>query len=182
MSAVPAPTRVGLDPTWTDAADRLLRLVYRTGTAARQLRRLLSDRISQWELSDSEILILWLCWQPGKAGRVQGELATALGISPAQTSALVEGLRKRGLLLQERSALDRRRQMWQLTALGETLLNQIGAAVSDLADGFEAEFSADEHRLADAVTERLFEVLQNRPRLRAFDPTETQAIGQGGAR
>lgn len=181
MSAVPLPA-AGPDSPWIGRAERLLRLVYRTSTAARQLRRLLAERVARWELSDSETLILWLCWRPGKSGRVQGELAAALGISPAQTSALVEGLRKRGFLGQERSPLDRRRQIWRLTASGEALLESMGTAITDLADRFEAELTADEHHLADIVSERLFDVLHDRPRLRMFDPDPTQSLGQGGAR
>jgi DNA-binding MarR family transcriptional regulator len=182
MSAVPLRTHASPHSPWTSSAERLLRLVYRTSTAARQLRRLLAERVARWELSDSEMLILWLCWQPGKLGRVQGDLASALGISPAQTSALVEGLRKRGYLLQERSPLDRRRQIWRLSAEGESLLEEMGAAISDLAERFEGELTTDEHRLAEAVSERLFELLQDRPKLRLFDPDRDETPGQGESR
>ncbi len=181
MPAVPLRT-AGPDSPWTSSAERLLRLVYRTSTAARQLRRQLAERVARWQLSDSEMLILWLCWRMGKSGQVQGELASALGISPAQTSALVEGLRKRDYLVQERSALDRRRQIWRLTANGEALLDDMGSAISDLADRFEAELTTDEQRLAESVSQRLFEVLQDRPRLRMFDPSPAESLGQGGAR
>ena len=164
---------------WTGSAERLLRLVYRTSTAARQLRRLLAERVARWELSDSEMLILWLCWQPGKSGRVQGDLASSLGISPAQTSALVEGLRQRGFLQHERSTLDRRRQIWRLSLEGEALLEEMGAAISELADRFEGELTTDEHRLAESMSERLFDLLQDRPRLRLFDPDRIESHGEG---
>lgn len=180
MSAV--PLTVEAKAPWSSGADRLLRLVYRTSTAARQLRRMLAERVVRWEISDSEMLILWLCWRPGRVGKVQGELAAGLGISPAQTSALVEGLRKRGFLIQERSPLDRRRQIWRLTPAGEALLDEMGAAMTELADRFEAELTTDEQRLAEVFSERLFEVLQDRPRLRAFRPDTTEAEGQGGTR
>ena len=181
MSAVPLRT-ISPGSSWTGSSERLLRLVYRTSTAARQLRRLLAERVARWELSDSEMLILWLCGQPGKSGKVQGELALALGISPAQTSALVEGLRKRGFLEQERSPLDRRRQIWRLSHTGDALLGEMGAAIADLADRFEAELTTDEHRLAEVVSERLFDLLQDRPRLKLLDTDHTETLGQGVSR
>ena len=181
MPAVPQSAACP-DTSWTGSAERLLRLVYRTSTSARQLRRLLAERVARWNLSDSEMLILWLCGRPGKSGTVQGELASALGISPAQTSALVEGLRKRGLLQQERSPLDRRRQIWRLSAAGENLLGQMGPVITDLAERFEAELSVDEHRQAETVSDRLFELLQDRPRLRLFGADETESHEQGASR
>jgi DNA-binding MarR family transcriptional regulator len=113
---------------------------------------------------------------------VQGELALALGISPAQTSALVEALRKRGFLQHERSPLDRRRQIWRLTAEGEALLIEMGAAIADLAKRVDAEVTLDQQRLADELSEQLLEVLLERPRLKAFDPEQAEQLQDGGAR
>ena len=46
-----------------------------------------------FDLSDSELLVVWLC---SGGGRIQVELAAAIGISPAQMSGMVERLRLAG--------------------------------------------------------------------------------------
>src|SRR4051794_32867507 len=72
----------------------LLRLIHWLGAAGRQLRRRLLEVAETFELTDTELLVLWLCC--GR-GYVQVELAGALGISPAQMSGMVERLRNRNL-------------------------------------------------------------------------------------
>ena len=75
-------------------ADRLLRLVHWTSTASRHLRKRLAELAKPFELTDTELLVIWLC---SGGGRVQVDLAGAIGISPAQMSGMVERLRSRGL-------------------------------------------------------------------------------------
>ena len=53
------------------------------------LRRRLAEVAETFELSDTELLVVWLC---SGGGRMQVELAAAIGISPAQMSGLVERL------------------------------------------------------------------------------------------
>ena len=59
----------------------------------------------------------------------QQDLATAVGVSPAQMSSLVEGLRKRGLMEMKRSPVDRRRQVWQLLAQGPPIISKIAKSI-----------------------------------------------------
>src|SRR5438046_438744 len=93
-------------------ADRLLHLVHWTSAASRHLRKRLSDIASNLDLTDSELLVVWLC---SGAGRVQIDLAAAIGTSPAQMSGMVERLRARGLVAMHRLAADRRRQVCRTT-------------------------------------------------------------------
>ncbi len=102
-----------------------LQLVLQLGAAARAVRRQLADKIAPSELSEQEFLVLWLCDDASHAHRGQGELAETVGVSPAQMSGLVERLRSRDLLKFERCGSDRRRQVWQLTSNGESLLTEI---------------------------------------------------------
>lgn len=99
------------------------------GAIARAGRRQIADQAAGAELSDQEFLVLWLC-EEAPACRGQGELAELLGVSAAQMSNLVERLRRRELLKFERHVTDRRRQVWQLTAAGKSLLATICALLS----------------------------------------------------
>ena len=71
------------------------------------------------ELTDSELLVVWLC--RGAAG-CRSSWPAPIGVSPAQMSGMVERLRARGLVAMHRPAMDRRRQVWRTTAGGQALL------------------------------------------------------------
>lgn len=108
------------------AAKNFLRLVLQVCTVARAARRQLAVQVAGSELSEQEFLVLWLCGDDAAlTHRGQGELAEVVGVSPAQMSGLVDRLRKRDLLQFERLGRDRRRQVWQLTPAGQTLLADV---------------------------------------------------------
>lgn len=109
-------------PPKTPDAGGWLQLLLQIGAAARTARRHLAGHVAASELNEQEFLVLWLCEDLATAHRGQGELAEAVGVSPAQMSGLVERLRVRNLLKFERSGSDRRRQVWQLTTAGQALL------------------------------------------------------------
>lgn len=139
-------------PPGDTQADRLLRLVHFTSSASRQLRRRLVEVGAALELTDSELLVVWLC---SGCGRVQGELAGSIGVSPAQMSGLVERLRARGLVAMHRSSTDRRRQVWRTTASGQTLLATAAPHLAELAATVGEVLSADEQQAAQSLCERL---------------------------
>src|SRR6478609_1084906 len=85
-----------------------LRLVLQVGAVARAARRHLAVHVGGSELSEQEFLVLWLC--DDAALTVRGH---------------VDRLRRRNLLQFERLGRDRRRQVWQLTAAGQTLLADV---------------------------------------------------------
>jgi len=114
---------VGMDArsVVSDLRDRL-HLLLEASAATRAWRARLAEQVAAWELTDQEFLVLWLCDDRSAAARGQGELATALGVSAAQMSGLVERLRQRDLLSVERLGNDRRRQAWRLSATGQEVL------------------------------------------------------------
>ena len=59
----------------------------------------------------------------------QADLAERLAASPAQISAVVDRLRRRGLAVCESHPADRRRQLWRLTPEGRALVFEVVAAV-----------------------------------------------------
>jgi DNA-binding MarR family transcriptional regulator len=142
-------------PPSDSQADRLLRLVHWTSAASRQLRRRLVDVGAAFELSDSELLVVWLC---SGGGRIQGELATSIGVSPAQMSGMVERLRSRGLVAMHRSVADRRRQVWRATACGQTLLAHAARHLNELAASVGEDLSDEEQHVAQTLCERLAQV------------------------
>ncbi len=133
-------------------AERLLRLVHWTSTASRHLRKRLAELARPLDLSDTELLVVWLC---SGGGRIQVELAGAIGVSPAQMSGLVERLRARGLVAMHRSAMDRRRQVWRTTPAGQTLLVEAARHLNELAEGISRGLSAEEQSAAEGLCEKL---------------------------
>ncbi|HEY2413694.1 MAG TPA: MarR family winged helix-turn-helix transcriptional regulator [Pirellulaceae bacterium] len=144
----------GILPPGDAPPERLLRLAHWTSTASRHLRRRIGELTAALELSDSELIVVWLC---GGGGRVQVDLAAATGISPAQMSGLMERLRSRGLVAMHRLARDRRRQIWRATAEGQSLLVSAAQHLNDLAACLADHLSDEEQRVAQSLCQRLAE-------------------------
>lgn len=143
-------------------ADRLVRLIFWTSAAGRQLRRCLDSIADAAGLSDGEVLTIWLCLAED-GGLVQGELATALGISPAQMSGIVERLRQRGLIEMHRQALDRRRQVWRGTAAGRHILDSLAEPLANLAQRLDKQLPPGQQDSAASLGERLASAAQAWP-------------------
>jgi DNA-binding MarR family transcriptional regulator len=153
-------------------ADRLLQFVYSAGGTFRRLRSLLDQQLQPLGLMGAECLVLWLCdTRAHHAGWAQQDLATAVGVSPALMSSLVEGLRKRGLMEMKRSPVDRRRQVWRLLAQGEDLLHQIRSSLGGIAQQIDDMVPRQEQESAQQVFARLSEpIAAGAPALRTYDP------------
>jgi DNA-binding MarR family transcriptional regulator len=132
----------------------------------------------------AECLVLWLCaTRAHHAGWAQQDLATAVGVSPALMSSLVEGLRKRGLMEMKRSPIDRRRQVWHLLSQGEDLLTQIRSSLGGIAQQIDDLVPAEEQQATKHVFARLAEpVPTGAPLLRTFDPEGLSTTKQGGGK
>jgi DNA-binding MarR family transcriptional regulator len=110
------------------------------------------------DLTEAECLILWLtATRANQAGSSQQDLATEVGVSPAQMSCLVERLRKRGLMEMTRSPIDRRRQVWRLLAQGEELLGKIRASLGSVAEDIDRLIPIEQQQAAQLVLSRLAE-------------------------
>jgi DNA-binding MarR family transcriptional regulator len=144
----------GMEHQTTASAERLLRLIHWSSAASRQLRRQLAEVAGAFDLTDNELLIVWLC---RGTGRVQFELAAAIGVSPAQMSGVVERLGTRGLVAMHRSTLDRRRQMWQTSSAGRALLDQMAPQLAALAASLSGHLSLAEQDGAEALCQKLAE-------------------------
>ena len=165
-------------------ADRLLEFIYSAGGAFRRLRGLLDEQVRPFNLLGAECLVLWLCnTRAHHAGWAQQDLAAAIGVSPAQMSSLVEGLRKRGLIEMKRSPIDRRRQVWQLLSQGEDLLHQIRANLGSIAEQVNDLVPIREQRAAVEVCSRLAHPQRTATLpLHTFDPDDKATPEQGGGK
>lgn len=147
-----SPFAPGDLPSGLPPAEQLLWLIHWLSAAGRQLRRKLADVAAESDLSDSELLVVWLC---GGEGRVQVELAAAVGVSPAQMSGLVERLGQRGLVAMNRPARDRRRQVWKTAPAGRELLASLAAPLQSFAASLECRLATHEQRLLQELCEQL---------------------------
>ena len=145
--------------------ERLLQLIHRASHAGRALRRLLADQAAEQGLSDAELLVIWLCERgPGLA---QVELSAEVGMSPAQMSVTVERLRQRRLIDMQRSAVDRRRQVWRTTEDGLRLLVTARQGLAAAAKQLDQIVPTDHQQTAGALCEWLAEAMQQTGGLRS---------------
>jgi DNA-binding MarR family transcriptional regulator len=136
-------------------AGLLLELVRQTSSAGRALRRLLADEAASEGLNDAELLVIWLCAGGNSPGVVQGELAAAIGVSPALMSGTVERLRSRELITRHRSPIDRRRQVWQTTIRGHACLARLRERLAALSAALETRMTSDQQRETGTLCQRL---------------------------
>lgn len=117
-------------------------LVRRLHLGHRLLRSHLAERLAGLEMSETDFLVLGACDRAGEASASQGSLASLVGLSPAQLSALVERLRQRGWLDVRRCRSDRRKQLLSVTDVGREQLQRaielIQQGDRDLVPGFDA--------------------------------------------
>jgi DNA-binding MarR family transcriptional regulator len=112
--------------TWLDGALRALVL-------ARRLHAIVESQAQAYQLSESAAGLLWACESAPPEGLDQQELAQRLAVSPAQVSAQVERLARRGLLQCRAADGDRRRRLWEITPAGATVLSGIRESCRRLA-------------------------------------------------
>lgn len=115
-------------PDEQDHLEQLFPLLDLLARCHREARERIARATMRHGMTESEFHLLWVC-QTREQAPSQSDVAHSLGISPAQVSCLVEQLRKRDWISGTRCAIDRRRQVWQLTPAGSSALD---AAVADL--------------------------------------------------
>jgi DNA-binding MarR family transcriptional regulator len=125
----------------------------------RLLRDELAQRSSQHGLSDAQLSLLWMCSQAPPAGLSQSELAQALALSAAHISGQVEQLRSRGLLAGQRSAPDRRRQVWQLTGEGQARLDRLLDELVGWSEQLEQGLPSDRRQTLQELLNHLLTAL-----------------------
>lgn len=133
---------VSHSPPAESAADRLVALLHAVEGCCHALRRAIEQLAARHKLTTSQLTALWACVGVSD-GVGQSRLATEIGVSAAQASALVEGLRRRGLLAPRRTPDDRRRQHWSLTAEGRQTVASASVDLAGLARHLDATLDAN---------------------------------------
>ena len=140
----------------------LVELICQITRCQRVLQNLLNGFSSRWKLSGTELLILWLCARNAESGLSQRDLATAVGISPARMSGLVEGLRGRRLLSPWRCPSDRRRQHWKLERDGWKLLTSAQVELEHFVQEHSVEVPEAAQRHLASLVRHLTDLLESR--------------------
>ncbi|MEQ8791647.1 MAG: MarR family transcriptional regulator [Pirellulaceae bacterium] len=134
---------------------RLVQLARATSLAERGLRRALQRHTSGLGLNDAELLVLWSAARGRSEGVAQHQLVAEIGLSAAQVSNLLDGLRRSGYVQSRRAENDRRRQLWRLEPPGEQLLSdalaEIGRLAEAVIDGLSVEDQAALEKLLHQV-------------------------------
>jgi len=77
--------------------------------------------------------------------QIAAEIARDSSVGPAAMQGVLDGLVERGLVLRERSAVDRRKQLLRLTAEGEEALSTGTRVLTTALDALVADLSPEEH-------------------------------------
>lgn len=103
-----------------------------TAISGRRAVRALGDWARRFQLTESELQLLWQLRLATHEGIDQTALANSLVFSPAQISTNIERLRSTGLIDSHAAAGDRRRHPWRLSVAGRQLVEQLLAAANAL--------------------------------------------------
>jgi DNA-binding MarR family transcriptional regulator len=114
--------------------ERLVWLAKAISVTERSLRRSLQQYAKVAGLNEAELLVLWTTARAGRPGIAQNHLVAEIGLSAAQVSNLLDGLRRGGMVAAERAENDRRRQTWRLEDSGNKLLSAALTEITCLAE------------------------------------------------
>jgi DNA-binding MarR family transcriptional regulator len=132
--------------------ERLVWLAKAASLTERSLRRSLRQHAKAAGLNEAELLVLWTTARGGRPGVAQNHLVAEIGLSAAQVSNLLDGLRRGGLVTAQRAENDRRRQTWRLEDSGEKLLSAALGEIACLAEAiFQYLSPEDQMRLEDLL-------------------------------
>ena len=87
----------------------------------------------------------------------------------------------------KRSAIDRRRAVWQLLHQGEDLLARIREGLQGVAHRLDALVAPEEQQAAARLFDRIVDAAERSAAVKPFDPSEGAAaaaeprVGRGGA-
>ena len=145
--------------TTTDQPEGSAALIAEILELADRLQASLDAPCEEHGVSSSRFGVLEMVDSSGEDGCSQTELAARLGLSESNVSALVEGLRKSGLLFRFRSKVDRRRSVLLLTDDGRSLVQALtkarDVAAGSIVNGLSASQIAELRALLNTLGSRL---------------------------
>ncbi len=144
VTSLDEPTPPTLGVLGQGGPDWLLPVFQLATQCQRRLREELAKIAERHAMTEPEFHLLWYCSLARSRPPSQNDLAQGLAISPAQVSGLVEELRQKQWIAGHRAPTDRRRQVWQLTELGTSILISATREASALASQVLGYLTRDE--------------------------------------
>ena len=152
-------------PFHSSAEEALLAFVW----THQQMTKLSADFFRAYGLSDTQFNALMIIADYQRDGIRQFELARRLLINRASTGTLIDVMTKKGWILRQRVADDRRAYQLILTQSGETLLETckppyyalIAQSFSDLGDSEIKQFTGILNRFRAGVTAALQQAIDS---------------------
>ncbi len=142
-----ASGRPGLEPaTDPDLGDLVMRV-------ARSLRRRGAEAMAPWDLAPHQVRALRVVGS--HAGIRPGELAAHLRVAPRSVTDVVDALEQRGLLERHQDPGDRRATVLALTASGQRLVDETGAARRADAEAYFARLPERDRATLRGILTRL---------------------------
>lgn len=120
---------------------------------ARALRRRGADAMAPWDLAPHQVRALRVVGQ--HEGIRPGELAAHLRVAPRSVTDVVDALEERGLLERRRDPGDRRATVLALTASGQRLVDETGAARRADAEAYFARLPERDRATLRRILTRL---------------------------
>ncbi len=122
---------------------------------ARSLRRRGAEAMAPWDLAPHQVRALRVVSH--HEGIRPGELAAHLRVAPRSVTDVVDALEERGLLERRRDPGDRRATVLALTASGQRLVDESGAARRADAEAYFAQLSERDRVTLRRILTRLDE-------------------------
>ncbi len=120
---------------------------------ARSLRRRGAEAMAPWDLAPHQVRALRVVGS--HQGIRPGELAAHLRVAPRSVTDVVDALEQRGLLERHQDPGDRRATVLALTASGQRLLDETGAARRADAEAYFARLSEHDRAALRRILTRL---------------------------
>ncbi len=120
---------------------------------ARSLRRRGAEAMAPWDLAPHQVRALRVVGH--HEGIRPGELATHLRVAPRSVTDVVDALEQRGLLERHQDPADRRATVLALTASGQRLLDETGAARRADAEAYFARLPERDRATLRRILTRL---------------------------
>ncbi len=156
-------------------------LVRRVNLAGDRLREVLDRSDSENDLSWARFGVLETVSKSGGQGCSQTQLAEELGVAESSVSALVERMRRDGLLLRMRSHQDRRCSVLLLTELGEARLASATQSRDQKLSQWINRLSSTEQRQLSDLLDRFLQAMTDHPLTHGGSSVEPSDLDRGKA-
>ncbi|MDP2959188.1 MAG: MarR family transcriptional regulator [Longimicrobiales bacterium] len=152
MSDAPAPR------DWSESQERALRLWIALARCYATYARAISCKVQEYGLTTPQFGILEALYHLGPLSL--GDLAGKLLVTGGNVTYVMDRLEEQGLVLRERSPVDRRIIQAKLTEKGYTLIAGVFPGHGDFVEELSSALSEEEQELLRALLKKLGHAIQ----------------------